>query len=120
MILLGGVIYPALQAAASTAAPGDAIFMVGSDTEYEGIQSSTPDITIVGVRPAAWFVSEDGAPRIVAMQDEINALVEKHCPLPGSICEECFDAPAMHVQEAPWGGEMGICGLCKNKEVSDG
>lgn len=31
---------------------------------------------------------------------------------PGSICEECFDAPAMKVQNAPWGGDMGVCTQC--------
>ena len=32
--------------------------------------------------------------------------------LPGSICEECFDALATQLQEAPWGGEMGVCQHC--------
>src|SRR5262244_2549720 len=30
--------------------------------------------------------------------------------LVGHICEHCFDAPAVLVQPAPWGGEMGVCG----------
>ena len=32
--------------------------------------------------------------------------------LVGHICEYCFDAPAVLVQPAPWGGEMGVCGVC--------
>ena len=32
--------------------------------------------------------------------------------LVGHICEYCFDAPAVLVQPAPWGGEMGVCGAC--------
>jgi len=29
--------------------------------------------------------------------------------LVGHICEQCLDAPALLVQPAPWGGEMGVC-----------
>ena len=31
----------------------------------------------------------------------------------GSICEQCFDAPAVALTAAPWGGEMGICLGCQ-------
>lgn len=59
-----------------------------------------------------------GIPLIIEeMQDRLNALAEELCPRPGSICESCFDAPAMHTQEAPWGGEMGVCTQCKNKTL---
>ena len=33
-------------------------------------------------------------------------------PLPGHLCEQCLDAPAVMVVPAPWGGEMGICDTC--------
>ena len=33
--------------------------------------------------------------------------------LVGHICEHCFDAPAVLVQPAPWGGEMGVCVACQ-------
>ena len=33
-------------------------------------------------------------------------------PLPGHLCEQCLDAPAVHLQPAPWGGERGICAAC--------
>jgi hypothetical protein len=33
--------------------------------------------------------------------------------LVGYICEHCFDAPAVLVQPAPWGGEMGVCAACQ-------
>ena len=33
--------------------------------------------------------------------------------LVGHICEHCFDAPAVLVQPAPWGGEMGACAACQ-------
>jgi hypothetical protein len=33
--------------------------------------------------------------------------------LVGYICEHCFDAPAVLMQPAPWGGEMGVCVACQ-------
>ncbi len=32
--------------------------------------------------------------------------------LPGHLCELCLDAPAVRLQPAPWGGEMGVCRTC--------
>lgn len=34
-------------------------------------------------------------------------------PLPGHLCEDCFDAPAVLLAPAPWGGDMGICAACQ-------
>ncbi len=34
-------------------------------------------------------------------------------PLPGHLCEECLDAPAILVVPAPEGGDMGICAACQ-------
>jgi hypothetical protein len=34
-------------------------------------------------------------------------------PLPGHLCEECLDAPAVLVVPAPEGGDMGICAACQ-------
>ena len=34
-------------------------------------------------------------------------------PLPGHLCEQCLDAPAVLVVPAPWGGDMGICASCQ-------
>jgi len=33
-------------------------------------------------------------------------------PLPGHLCEQCLDAPAVLVVPAPGGGDMGICTSC--------
>jgi hypothetical protein len=33
--------------------------------------------------------------------------------LPGHLCEECCDAPAIALMPAPWGGEMGVCAHCQ-------
>lgn len=33
-------------------------------------------------------------------------------PLPGHLCEQCFDAPAVRLVSAPWGDMMGVCGEC--------
>jgi hypothetical protein len=34
-------------------------------------------------------------------------------PLPGYLCEQCLDAPAVLVVLAPEGGDMGICAACQ-------
>lgn len=34
-------------------------------------------------------------------------------PLPGYLCEQCLDAPAVLVVPAPEGGDMGICAACQ-------
>ena len=36
--------------------------------------------------------------------------------LPGHLCEVCLDAPAVGLQPAPWGGEMGVCTACGGLE----
>ena len=37
-------------------------------------------------------------------------------PIPGHLCEVCQDAPAVALQPAPWGGEMGVCSACGGRE----
>jgi len=34
-------------------------------------------------------------------------------PIPGHLCEECLDAPAVALVSAPWGGQMGVCDQCQ-------
>ena len=36
-------------------------------------------------------------------------------PLVGHLCERCLDAPALLVQPALWGGEMGVCAACQQE-----
>jgi hypothetical protein len=36
-------------------------------------------------------------------------------PLVGHSRERCLDAPALLVQPAPWGGEMGVCAACQQE-----
>jgi hypothetical protein len=38
-------------------------------------------------------------------------------PLPGFVCEACFDAPAVALVPAPWGEEMGVCATCYQTRV---
>src|SRR4029450_8161269 len=40
-------------------------------------------------------------------------------PLVGYLCERCLDAPALLVQPAPWGGEMGVCAACQQAPPAD-
>lgn len=37
-------------------------------------------------------------------------------PSPGFLCEACLDAPAVTTAPAPWGGEMGLCWACEERE----
>jgi hypothetical protein len=36
-------------------------------------------------------------------------------PLVGYICEHCWDAPAIMLQPAPGGGEIGVCVACQQE-----
>jgi hypothetical protein len=38
-------------------------------------------------------------------------------PIPGHLCEVCLDAPAVHCRPAPWGGEMGVCEACQDRDA---
>jgi hypothetical protein len=38
-------------------------------------------------------------------------------PIPGHLCEICLDAPAVHLQPAPWGAEMGVCEACQSRDA---
>jgi hypothetical protein len=64
-------------------------------------------------------------PALPSLQDALTAALRRrvaqraardhsaHPPLVGYICERCLDAPALLVQPAPWGGEMGVCAECQ-------
>ena len=67
----------------------------------------------------------DAAPAVPSFQDALTAALRRrvaqraarahgaHPPLVGYLCERCLDAPALLVQPAPWGGEMGVCAACQ-------
>ena len=64
-------------------------------------------------------------PALPSLQDALTAALHRrvaqraardygaHPPLVGYICKRCLDAPALLVQPAPWGGEMGVCAACQ-------
>lgn len=37
---------------------------------------------------------------------------QRAASLAGYLCEVCLDAPAVQLQPAPWGGDMGVCRTC--------
>jgi len=37
-------------------------------------------------------------------------------PLPGSLCEQCLDAPAVAVVVVPGGEDMGLCAACQERQ----
>jgi len=39
-------------------------------------------------------------------------------PLPGYLCEQCLDAPAVVLVPAPGGGEMGLCQACQQHQAA--
>ena len=39
-------------------------------------------------------------------------------PLPGYLCEVCLDAPATALVPSPWGGEMGLCQACQQRQAA--
>jgi len=45
--------------------------------------------------------------------DQLPDAHEQPAVLPGSLCEQCLDAPAVAIVAAPWGGDMGICAACQ-------
>ena len=64
-------------------------------------------------------------PAVPSFQDALTAVLRRrvaqraarahgaHPPLVGYLCERYLDAPALLVQPAPWGGEMGVCAACQ-------
>jgi hypothetical protein len=49
---------------------------------------------------------------------EVRSVGREDTPaLPGYLCESCLDAPAIALVPAPWGGEMGLCQDCQQRQV---
>jgi hypothetical protein len=72
-------------------------------------------LNMLGVPPAQPGAETRSAhPRIplqIAAVREVKAPPVPR-PLPGYLCEQCLDAPAVVVVPAPGGGEMGVCDAC--------
>jgi hypothetical protein len=70
-------------------------------------------------------------PAVSSLQEALTAALRRrvaqraarahraHPPLVGYLCERCLDAPALLVQPAPWGGEMGVCAACQLAPPAD-
>ena len=60
-------------------------------------------------------------PAVPSLREALTAALHRRVAqragtwLVGHICEHCFDAPAVLVQPAPWGGEMGVCAACQQE-----
>ena len=59
---------------------------------------------------AAWTMSQE--PARVSNTWAAIPMEAESAPLAGHVCEPCLDAPALILQPAPWGGEMGVCAVC--------
>ena len=74
----------------------------------------TPGQTSVVALPA----EAPAAPRhMLALPAPAAETASGALPLPGFVCETCFDAPAVVLVPAPWGGEMGACDACHQARV---
>src|SRR3990167_3832099 len=100
---IGNRRYNTLAVALDDAVTGDIIILTGGITLID----TEVDLDGIGLHFCPGLSA-----LVRPMQDEIEALVRKVLPLPGSICEECFDTPTSQLQDAPWGGEMGVCREC--------
>ena len=64
-------------------------------------------------------------PVVPSLREALTAALHQRVAQPagtllvGHICEHCFDAPAVLVQPAPWGGEMGVCAACQQEPPAD-
>jgi hypothetical protein len=70
-------------------------------------------------------------PALPSLQDVLTAALRRyvaqraarnhgaHPPLMSYLCECCLDAPALQMQPAPWGGEMGVCAACQEAPPAD-
>jgi hypothetical protein len=86
--------------------------------------------TAPAVRPGAAGCRR-AHPALPSLQDALAAALRRRVaqraardhgaypPLVGYLCERCLDAPALLVQPAPWGGEMGVCAACQQEPAAD-
>jgi hypothetical protein len=64
-------------------------------------------------------------PAVPSLRDALTAALHQRVAqragtrLVGHIGEHCCDAPAVLVQSAPWGGEMGVCAACQEEPPAD-
>jgi hypothetical protein len=81
----------------------------------EGTGTAVEDTTTAGRRRS---------PAASSLAEALTAAIRQHVaqraarflpaqpPLASYLCERCLDAPAVLVQPAPGGGEMGVCAAC--------
>ena len=75
-----------------------------------GTDPAAPDRVAASRRPP---------PAVPSLREALTAALHRRVAqragtwLVGHMCEHCFDAPAVLVQPAPWGGEMGVCAACQ-------
>jgi len=67
-----------------------------------GVPRAEPEVEAPGTRRISLRIAEV---RVTKAPPVVH-------PLPGHLCEQCLDAPAVVIVPAPWGGDMGICDAC--------
>lgn len=82
----------------------------------EGLDRTAPSRRVSPAVPARYDALTAALRRRVAQR---AARVQGAPPLPGFLCERCLDAPAVLMQPAPGGSEMGVCACQQEPLASD-
>ena len=64
----------------------------------------------------AWLLVQGAYVSAAVLRDTAQQTAAQRASLAGHLCEPCLDAPAVQLQAAPWGGEMGVCPACRETE----
>ena len=64
----------------------------------------------------AWLLVQGAYVRAAVLRDTAQQSAAQRASLAGHLCEPCLDAPAVQLQPAPWGGEMGVGMACREPE----
>jgi len=64
----------------------------------------------------AWLLVQGEYLSAAVLRDTAQQTAVQRASLAGYLCEQCLDAPAVQLQPAPWGGEMGVGMACREPE----
>ncbi len=89
--------------------------------EARGMSETPPEVAQVRTparRPAQAAAVREALASVVRRYRE-QRTHQQVVSLAGYLCEQCLDAPAVHLRDAPWGGEMGVCADCRKPASRD-
>jgi hypothetical protein len=101
------------------------------DRAHDRVVGRVPGVPDAAPSVHARAAGRRAHPALPSLQEALTAALRRrvaqraarahgaHPPLVGYLCERCLDAPALLVQPAPWGGEMGVCAACQLAPPAD-